>query len=128
MKCFWTYIMSNKSRRLYTGFTSDIIARVIRHKRKLYPNSFTARYCFDMLVWYEEHPDFRSARDREVEIKAWRREKKLSLILTENPDWADLSSEWEENTGWKLEPEARPRIKPKKVSLKSSGADPSASH
>jgi predicted GIY-YIG superfamily endonuclease len=74
MKCFWTYIMSNKSRRLYTGFTSDIIARVIRDKRKLYPNSFTARYCFDMLVWY--------------------REKKLSLILTENPDWADLSSEW----------------------------------
>jgi putative endonuclease len=93
MKCFWTYIMSNKSRRLYTGFTSDIIVRVIRHKRKLYPNSFTARYCFDMLVWYEEHPDFKSARDREVEIKAWRREKKLSLILTENPDWADLSSE-----------------------------------
>jgi predicted GIY-YIG superfamily endonuclease len=42
--------MSNKSRRLYTGFTSDIVRRVIRHKLKLYPDSFTAQYCYDMLV------------------------------------------------------------------------------
>lgn len=54
MREFWTYIMSNKSRRLYTGFTSDIVRRVIQHKLKLYPDSFTARYCYDMLVWYEE--------------------------------------------------------------------------
>ena len=31
--------------------------------------SFTARYEFDTLVWYEEHSDFVSARTREVEIK-----------------------------------------------------------
>ena len=114
MRQFWTYIMSNKSRRLYTSFTSDIVRRVIQHKLKLYPDSFTARYCYDMLVWYEERSGFRSAREREVQIKGWRREKKLALILTENPDWTDLSLEWQEDPGWKLEPGARPRIKRRK--------------
>jgi putative endonuclease len=113
MKPFWVYIMSNKSRRLYTGFSSDLSARVIEHKLKLYPNSFTAQYCFDMLVWYEQHSGFVSAREREVEIKGWRREKKPALILADNPDWADLSLEWQEDPGWKLEPEASPRLKRK---------------
>jgi len=38
------------------------------------------------LVWYEEHADFVDARNREAEIKGWRREKKLALILAANPD------------------------------------------
>ena len=113
-KQYWVYIMSNKSRRLYTGFTSDLAARVIEHKLKFYPDSFTAQYCFDMLVWYEEYSEVIRARMREVEIKGWRREKKVALIEAENPDWADLSLEWQEDPGWKLEPEARPRIKRKK--------------
>jgi len=50
---------------------------------------------------------------REKEIKAWRREKKLKLILAENPNWADLSLDWQENPGWKLVPEAGPRLKRK---------------
>jgi putative endonuclease len=111
MKRYWVYIMSNKSRRLYVGFTSNLFTRVLKHKNKLYPESFTARYEFDMLVWHEEYSQVVSARMREVEIKGWRREKKLKLILAENPDWADLSQEWQENPGWKLEAEARPRIK-----------------
>ena len=115
MKQFWVYIMSNKSRRLYTGMTSDLAARAIEHKLKLYPNSFTARCCYDMLVWYEEHLTFWSARSRELEIKGWRKEKKVALILTENPDWADLSLQWQEDPSWKLEPEARPRLKRKKA-------------
>ena len=111
MKRYWTYIMSNKSRRLYAGFTNDIVGRVIEHKEKSYPNSFTAQYQFDMLVWYEEFSRPISARMREAEIKGWRREKKLKLILEENPDWFDLSQDWLENPGWKLEPDAQMRIK-----------------
>ena len=111
MKTFWVYIMSDKSRRLYAGLTSRLIKRVFQHKNKLYSSGFTARYQFDMLVWYEEHSDFINARGREVEIKGWRREKKLKLILSENPDWADLSQDWEENPGWKLEPGSHPRLK-----------------
>ena len=111
MKTYWVYIMSNKSRRLYVGFTSNLPWRVFQHKSKLYPDSFTARYEFYMLVWCEPFGNVIRARMREVEIKGWRREKKLKLILPENPDWADLSREWEEDPGWKLEPDARPRIK-----------------
>jgi hypothetical protein len=68
-----------------------------------------------VLVWYEEHATFRSAGRRELQIKGWRKEKKVSLILPENPDWADLSLEWQEDPSWKLEPDARPNIKRRNV-------------
>jgi putative endonuclease len=67
-----------------------------------------------MLVWHEEYGRVVSAKMREKEIKGWRREKKLKLILAENPDWADLSLEWQENPGWKLVPEARPKLERKR--------------
>jgi hypothetical protein len=53
MKTYWVYIMSNKARRLYVGFTSKLPWRVFQHKYKLYPDTFTARYEFHMLVWCE---------------------------------------------------------------------------
>ncbi len=57
--------MSNKSRRLYVGFTDNIVGRTIEHKEKLFPNSFTAQYVFDMLVYYEQHTSVIQARMRE---------------------------------------------------------------
>lgn len=116
MKRYWCYIVSNKSRKLYVGFTNDLAGRMIEHREKLHPISFTARYVYDILVWYEEYARAVSAKLREKEIKGWRREKKLKLILAENPEWADLSLEWQENPVWKLLPEARPRLKRKKPS------------
>lgn len=41
--------------------------------------------------------------------------KKVALILPENADWTDLSLEWQEDPGWKLEPDARPRLKRRKL-------------
>jgi putative endonuclease len=114
MKRYWCYIMSNKSRRLYVGFADNLAGRVIEHREKLFPGSFTAKYMVDMLVFYEEYPRV-IAKMREKEIKGWRREKKLTLILTENPDCADLSLEWEGDPGWKLVPDAVPRLKRKAV-------------
>jgi len=34
---------------------------------------------------------------REKEIKKWRREKKNNLVQTQNPEWKDLSEEWEKD-------------------------------
>jgi hypothetical protein len=31
---------------------------------------------------------------REKQIKGWRRDKKIALIESTNPDWEDLSKEW----------------------------------
>jgi len=114
MKSFWCYIMSNKSRRLYVGFTDNIVGRSVEHKEKLFPSGFTAQYVFDMLVYYEEYSSAVRAKVREKEIKGWRREKKLKLILAHNPDWADLSLEWQDNPGWNLVPGAAFRLRRKK--------------
>jgi putative endonuclease len=99
MKTYFVYIMSNKSRRLYTGITSKLQKRVFEHKNRLL-EGFTARYNFDTLVYYEEFSQVAHAITREKQIKSWRREKKLQLILCENPDWCDLSLEWQADPSW----------------------------
>jgi len=113
MKTYFVYVMSNKSRRLYIGITSTLITRVLQHKNKSL-GGFTARYKFDMLVYYEEFSEVLEAIAREKELKGWVRDKKLRLILSENPHWADLSAEWEEDPSWQAYPDAERRLKRKK--------------
>jgi putative endonuclease len=50
------YIITNRSHRLYTGTTTDLVGRVRQHRDKTYSNAFTARYKFYRLVYYEAHP------------------------------------------------------------------------
>jgi hypothetical protein len=57
---------------------------------------FTARYNFDMLVYYEMFSQVANVIACEKQIKSCRREKKLRLILAENPSWQDLRLEWED--------------------------------
>ena len=92
MSCF-VYIMSNRSKTLYTGATSDLSERVHQHKSKQVPG-FTARYNIDRLVYAEAAPDAFTAIAREKQIKGWRRERKLALVETVNPQWEDLSEAW----------------------------------
>ena len=87
----FVYIISNKSHRLYVGITTDLVRRVREHREQTYPSSFTARYSFYRLVWFETVKDLRQAAAREKEIKGWRREKKVALIQEMNPNWCDLS-------------------------------------
>jgi len=108
-KTYFVYVMSNKSRRLYVGITSELPLRVWQHKNKWYEGSFTARYRFDMLVYFEAFSHPSEAITWEKEIKGWRREKKLRLILAVNPDWADLSEEPVEDEYWKAMPEEKLR-------------------
>jgi len=102
---FFVYIMSNKSRRLYTGVTNHIQRRAFEHKHKRIPG-FTARYSFDTLVYYEEFGSMGEAIAREKEIKGWSHAKKVALILAKNPLWADLSEGWYAQDEWPL-PEIR---------------------
>lgn len=90
----FTYVMSNKSHRIYVGATNDLIQRVRQHKQKVYPSAFTARYNFDRLVWYESWPTFEEALAREHAIKMWSRARKVELIQAANPNWLDLSDRW----------------------------------
>jgi putative endonuclease len=90
---YFVYIITNKSRTLYTGVTNNLERRVYEHKNKLVPG-FTSRYNIRTLVYFEETPDVISAIAREKQIKGWLRSKKISLIEAVNPQWIDLSAEW----------------------------------
>ncbi len=93
---YYVYIMSNKSRMLYTGVTNNLERRVHEHKMKLIPG-FTSRYNLNKLVFYESTDDITVAIEREKEIKGWVRRKKTALINSLNPEWRDLSEEWYDN-------------------------------
>lgn len=83
------YIMANKRNgTLYTGVTSDLVARVWQHKNGR--AGFTSRYGCKKLVWFELHGEMLQAISREKQIKAGSRRKKLALIEALNPDWRDL--------------------------------------
>ncbi|MFY0652439.1 MAG: GIY-YIG nuclease family protein [Cyclobacteriaceae bacterium] len=85
------YIMTNKHHTtFYTGVTSMLFARITEHKEKLYPKSFTARYNIEKLVYFESFHSIEEAIAREKQVKKYRREKKIALILSINPDWKDL--------------------------------------
>jgi putative endonuclease len=92
-KTYYVYIMTNQSRTLYVGFTNNIRQRVRQHKDDLV-EGFTYRYKIDTLVYFETFRNVTSGITREKQIKRWRREKKVRLIVKENPDWHDLSDGW----------------------------------
>jgi putative endonuclease len=79
---------------LYTGVTSDLEQRVFEHKTKFYPNSFTAKYNCDKLVYCEEFDDIEKAIKREKQLKRYRRHWKEDLIRKINSEWKDLSEDW----------------------------------
>ena len=84
------YIMANKRNgTLYTGVTSDLIKRVYQHKHAEV-EGFTKCYDCKQLVYYEQHENMMSAIEREKQIKAGSRKKKLILIESMNPKWLDL--------------------------------------
>jgi len=92
---YYTYLMASFRQTLYVGVTNDLERRVRQHKAKVHPDSFTARYNVNWLVYYEVFGDVREAIAREKQIKGWRRSKKIELIESSNPDWRDLSLDWQ---------------------------------
>jgi len=93
MRQYYVYIMTNRSKTLYTGVTNNLERRVYEHKQKLVPG-FTSTYNITVLVYFEMTTDVKVALSREKQIKGWLRSKKISLIEAVNPEWKDLSAEW----------------------------------
>lgn len=96
---YFVYIMTNKGNNvLYTGVTcpttvrraSDLQTRCEEHLHKKYPNSFTAKYNVNKLVYYERFESIEVAITREKQIKGGSRKKKIDLIVLNNPMWNDL--------------------------------------
>jgi len=94
---FYTYLLANAPYgTLYCGHTDDLIARVWKHREKVF-GGFTAKYGVAQLVWYESHGERAMAFRRERQIKKWNRAWKARLIEEMNPRWDDL---YEELVGW----------------------------
>jgi putative endonuclease len=91
MKGFVCLMTNNYNTVLYTGVTSDLKDRIRKHKNKKYPNSFTAKYNIDKLVYFERFTCIKEAIQREKQIKGGSRNKKIVLINSMNPEWRDLS-------------------------------------
>jgi putative endonuclease len=95
-KEYYVYIMTNKSRTLYTGVTNDLLRCVYEHKNKLI-KGFTSKYNIQYLVYYETASSIYSAIEREKQSKGWLRAKKIALIESINPELEDLSGKFFED-------------------------------
>ncbi|BCN92740.1 endonuclease [Thiomicrorhabdus immobilis] len=92
MKQGYIYIMTNKKNgTLYVGVTSNLVQRIYQHKNHLV-DGFTKRYSLDQFVYYEQYDDIVTAIEREKQLKAGSRKKKIALIEATNPNWQDLYS------------------------------------
>ena len=92
---YYVYFLTNRTNTvLYVGVTNNLQKRLFEHRQELV-DSFTKRYHVHKLVYFEVTSDVRAAIAREKQIKSWSRARKNALIKTVNPQWKDLSLEWE---------------------------------
>ena len=92
-KTWFVYIITNYTNSvLYTGITNDLQRRVYEHKAGTIKNSFSKRYKLYKLIWFQVFDSPEIAIEMEKRIKGWRREKKLTLISENNPNFQDLMS------------------------------------
>ena len=89
MKSYVYILFSKRNGTLYTGVTSDLKKRIYEHKNKML-KGFTEKYNVDKLGYYEIYNDIKQAIEREKQIKAGSRMKKILLIEKQNPKWNDL--------------------------------------
>ena len=91
-RTYYVYVMSNISKTLYVGVTSDLERRVCEHRQK-HMKGFTQRYNITVLVHIEEFPWVDDAIAREKQLKGWKRDRKVLLIRESNPNWLDLAAD-----------------------------------
>jgi putative endonuclease len=94
---YWTYIVASLSGTLYIGMTNNIEWRMWEHKSKTF-EGFVRDYHCNRLVYYEGFDQVLDAIARKKQLKGWRRSRKIALIESRNPRWADLAEKW----GWRF--------------------------
>ena len=107
-KTYCVYILSSRSRVLYTGVTSRLLERVNEHRESAKRDSFTSRYRIHRLVCFESFGNVKSAIACEKLIKSYTRVQKIALIEKRNPAWNDLAAEWFPQYPRKADSELRP--------------------
>ena len=94
-KTYAVYILTNYSQTtFYIGVTGNLQKRVWEHKNKV-AEGFTKKYNVDRLVYFELSDSVDTALNREKQLKRWHREWKINLIKEMNPEFKDLSMDWD---------------------------------
>ena len=77
--------------------TNNLKIRLQQHKENvvLKNKTFASKYSLEFLVYYEKFVWVQEAIAREKELKKWRREKKLELIRSFNPEFEFLNTHFE---------------------------------
>ena len=91
-KFFYVYILSSLSGTLYVGLTDNLPLRIQQHRAGTY-DGFTKTHGISRLMYFETLQDPKAAALREIQIKKFRREKKVALFASTNPEWKDLSKD-----------------------------------
>ena len=87
------YILTNiNNTPFYIGVTSNLPKRIWEHKNK-FVDGFTKKYNVDKLGYFEVFEDITKAIEREKQLKAGSRQKKIDLIEKNNKEWKDLYNE-----------------------------------
>ncbi len=77
---FYTYILKSLvNGSYYVGSTSNIESRLILHNKDFVVS--TKRYCPWELLYSEEYIDLKLARQREIQIKSWKKRAKIEELL-----------------------------------------------
>jgi len=78
---WYTYILECSDKSFYVGITNDLKLRLSEHNAG--KGALWTRIRRPVkLVYAEKNADKAQARKREIEIKGWRREKKMNLFLS----------------------------------------------
>ena len=77
---FFTYILECADKSLYVGCTNNLERRLKQHNNSKYGAHYTKIRRPVILRYQEEFKTLKEARQREAELKRWRREKKLCLF------------------------------------------------
>ncbi|MDA1337970.1 MAG: GIY-YIG nuclease family protein [bacterium] len=75
---FFVYILNCENKLYYVGYTDNLSRRLDQHRNK--ENIYTKKFVRVDLVYSEEYNKKQDAKDREIQLKSWTKEKKKALI------------------------------------------------
>jgi putative endonuclease len=78
---YFIYILECADKSLYVGCTNNLERRLEQHNNSKWGAHYTKIRRPVTLKYKEEFKTLKEARRREAEIKSWRKEKKLKLLL-----------------------------------------------
>lgn len=91
---YYVYILTNKYRSTFQiGVTNNLGLRLNQHKQNIEKRAktFTAKYNIEFLIYFQKFAWIDEAIVREKELKGWKRDKKINLIRSFNPNFEFLN-------------------------------------